>query len=278
MLVTAILCVFIGLSAGQTYPAGTCGLRPLVTKAQEAEQGKIVGGTQAIAGDWPWSCSMLYSGSHRCGGSLISDKWIVSAAHCSTIETASNYVWECGVHDRGNKEQWVRRLPTKTVVNHPKYNSRLLQNDISLFELTTSAAPFDQYIMPACFPDEKATYENAVSWATGWGSLNSGGSAYRYQMQVQMPILTDAACKTKFGTNLLPASQVCAGVTGGGKDTCQGDSGGPLVVKQADGFWYLIGLTSWGYGCGDGGVYTRTSAFRTWVEGYTGKLSAPIAG
>lgn len=60
-----------------------------------------------------------------------------------------------------------------------------------------------------------------------------------------MPVLTDTRCKSKFGTNLVTATQVCAGETGAGKDTCQGDSGGPLVVKQSNGFWYLIGLTSW---------------------------------
>ena len=64
-------------------------------------------------------------------------------------------------------------------------------------------------------------------------------------MQVQMPILTDVDCKSKFGTNLVPDTQVCAGVSGAGLDTCQGDSGGPLVVKHDDGFWYLMGLTSW---------------------------------
>lgn len=275
MLVTAILYVLIGLSASQTYPKGTCGLRPLVTKALEEEQGKIVGGTQAVVGDWPWSCSMLYLGRHQCGGSLITDTWIVSAAHCSTDKTAANYVWECGVHDRTNKESWVRRFNTKRVVNHPSYNSRTLLNDISLFELTTSAAPYDKYILPACFPLAGTSYANENSWATGWGTLTFGGSVSRYHMQVQMPVLTDSACKSKFGTNLDVTTQVCAGVAGANKDTCQGDSGGPLVLKQSNGYWYLIGLTSWGSGCGDGGVYTRTSAYRSWVESYTGTIAAP---
>ena len=67
-------------------------------------------------------------------------------------------------------------------------------------------------------------------------------------MQVQMPVLTDAACKTKFNgaNNMLdPTTQICAGISGQNKDTCQGDSGGPLVIKHADGYWYLAGLTSW---------------------------------
>ncbi len=65
-----------------------------------------------------------------------------------------------------------------------------------------------------------------------------------------MPVLTDALCRSRFGGTGNPSmidvlTQVCAGNVGEGKDTCQGDSGGPLVVREADGFWYLVGLTSW---------------------------------
>jgi len=278
MLVSTIFCILIGFASAQNWPAGTCGKRPLISAADED---KIVGGTQAIPGDWPWSCSMLYSGRHICGGSLINEDWIITAAHCVSSTTASLYQWECGLHDRNNKETWVRRFPSKRLFKHESYNSRLIQNDIAIFELATSALPYDNYIIPACYPAASDTYAGAESWATGWGTLFSGGSISRYHMQVKMPVLTDAACKTKFaGSNnmLIPATQICAGVSGENKDTCQGDSGGPLVAKHADNHWYLIGLTSWGYGCGDGGVYTRTSAFRDWVEKKMGKpLQAPIA-
>lgn len=79
----------------------------------------------------------------------------------------------------------------------------------------------------------------------GWGTLSSGGSLATVHMEVAMPILSDASCKSKFGTNLDPPSQICAGVTGANKDTCQGDSGGPLVYEAPDGKTHLIGLTSW---------------------------------
>ncbi|CAF2412457.1 unnamed protein product [Rotaria sp. Silwood2] len=127
--------------------------------------------------------------------------------------------------------------------------------------------------MPACFPAKTDTYESATSVATGWGTLSSGGNLAIYHMEVAMPVLTDAECVKKFGANMLnPTTQVCAGYDGENKDTCQGDSGGPLVVQHANGRWYIIGLTSWGYGCGDGGVYTRTSAFRDWVLGHVSTL------
>jgi secreted trypsin-like serine protease len=277
MLVTAIFCVLIGLSSAADWPKGTCGKRPLVRAATDDD--KIVGGVQAKPGDWPWSCSMLSSGRHICGGSLINDRWIVTAAHCVSSTIASTYQWECGLHDRNNKETWHRRFSSSRVFKHPNYNSRLIQNDIAIFELATSALPYDDYIIPVCFPPAGTDYNGKSSWATGWGTLFSGGTVSRYHMEVEMPVLSDASCKSKFGgtNNMLdPTTQICAGVSGQGKDTCQGDSGGPLVVKHADGYWYLAGLTSWGYGCGDGGVYTRNSAYRAWVEQYTGALGGPI--
>jgi len=277
LLITTILCILIGFASSQTWPIGTCGKRPLITADEED---KIVGGTEAKPGDWAWSCSMLYNARHICGGSLINEQWVITAAHCVSSLTASLYVWECGLHDRNNKESWVVRLPSSVVHRHESYNSRLIQNDIALFKLATPFTSYNNYVLPACYPATTDTHENQQSWAMGWGTLFSGGSVSAKHMQVQMPILTDAACKVKFGgtNNMLDTkTQVCAGVTGGNKDTCQGDSGGPLVVKHADGYWYLIGLTSWGYGCGDGGVYTRTSAYRSWVEGKIGKaLQGPI--
>jgi len=149
--------------------------------------------------------------------------------------------------------------------------------------------------MPVCFPAADDVFESQESIAVGWGSTSSGGSSASKHREVSLPILTNAKCEERFdGTSNLiePKTQLCAGEEGGDKDTCQGDSGGPLVVKKGDGNWYLAGLTSWvkiksksniplnskissffqGYGCGDGGVYTRASAFRAWVESYTGPL------
>lgn len=156
-------------------------------------------------------------------------------------------------------------------------------------------AQYTKYVLPVCVPQTGETFEGKTSVATGWGSTVSGGSSSPVHREVSLPVITTTECRTHFAQYdladmVVPETQVCAGRTGGNKDTCQGDSGGPLVIK--DTFWYSIGITSWvsvllfywktkdisscclmqGVGCGDVGVYTRTSAFRDWILSFTGTL------
>ncbi|CAF1384571.1 unnamed protein product [Didymodactylos carnosus] len=214
----------------------------------------------------------MSNGRHICGGSLIAKTWFITAAHCIASLAPSQYRVQLGVHDRIVPEFWAKTFSVRRIISHPSYNSYLEQNDIALVELTTSAEPYNQYIMPVCFPSINQDFQRKTSTASGWGDQFSGGSHTRYQYEVEMPVLTNTACKSKYAfSGLNPATQICAGHIGEGKDTCQGDSGGPLVVKEND-KWFLAGITSFGYGCDDGGVYTKSSAFRTWVTAYTGAL------
>jgi len=249
------------------HQSNTCGIRPL--------ENKIVKGQVAEEFDWPWMCSMLYNGRHICGGSLIGNKWIVTAAHCVSNLVPGNYKWDCGIHHRTNRGPHARLFSVKAIFRHTGYSSSNFRNDICLMELTETAyipntSTYNDYVLPACIPKTGANFGGTTSWATGWGTLTSGSSSLPLVLyEVALDTWTDTRCQT-YATMAHPPTQVCAG--GPDKDTCQGDSGGPLAAKDSDSKWYCIGLTSWGYGCGGGGVYTKVAAFYDWIIQITGPL------
>lgn len=252
------------------YPKGTCGLRPLITK-QDA-QSKVVGGEQSVPGDWPWKISMLYNGRHICGGSLINDQWILTAAHCIGQNTKpGSYGILFGVHDRLSHESWMISRDVRRIIIHPSYDTQNLRNDIALMELSNAVAPYTDYYMPVCFPQVNQTFADQIGYTVGWGAKVFGGGNERYLLEVATPIETDGECQKHYSASMIDTLvQVCSG--GSNKGSCQGDSGGPLVVADPTrgGRYTLAGLTSWGIGCGYGSVYTRVSSYRSWVESFTG--------
>lgn len=232
---------------------------------------KIVGGSVAKSGDWGWQVAFKIFGSLSCGGSVININWVVTAAHCIVYgPTASYYSVEIGVNDRNNPDSWSISRKISKVFVHESYSDRSLLNDIALVKMEYSVE-FDTTnyrIIPACIPDTAEDYSDRDGYVTGYGTLFSGGSVSRYLRQVSVPVKSPAFCENRFKYNSINSkTQVCAGVSGLGRDTCQGDSGGPLVVKsRVDGRWHLVGLTSYGPNpCGEGGVYTRLSGFQDWI-------------
>lgn len=282
-LIIFSLALFINVNCQQADDARrinlqNCGLR----LNDQANVEKVVGGVDAALGDWGWQVSMNYSGRFICGGSLINSQWILTAAHCISSLSGSLYSFDIGHHDRAALEPWALTRKVSTVIKHPLYSSTRFANDIALLKLSTPVTYVKQ-IVPVCIPNGQVNYAGRDSYGTGWGTLKSGGIVSRYLQEVAMPFLTDSRCKQKY-TSADTAIMVCAGETGQNKDTCQGDSGGPLSVKhlptdpsnenfndpdnnaQPASRWYNVGITSWGYGCGDGGVYCRTSYYYNWIK------------
>jgi len=264
-LITFFVLSAVALAAtAQTVNPQGCGKRPHMS----VEHDKVVGGHAAKAGDWGWMTGMRRNGGFICGGSVINNWWLITAAHCVFgNQNPSVYILDVGGHDRLNAETWVISKRVQRIFIHNQYSSATLRHDIALMKFDTQLAIDNYYIVPVCIPDQSEDWQSKHGWATGWGTLFSGGSVSRYLMQVHMIHLTNDRCKQRFGTSVDTAMQMCGGEVGQGIDTCQGDSGGPYVFQGQSQNWYLIGITSWGYGCGDGGVYTKVAYYKNWVEG-----------
>jgi len=225
---------------------------------------KIVGGEEATPHEFPWIVDMR-RGGHYCGGSIISEEWVMTAAHCSTA-APSNYELVAGDHHIGQTEGTEQRRQVVRIIRHPRYGNTNIQyeNDIALMKVDTPFQ-FNQYVQPAPIPDMTfEPTERAV--VAGWGALTEGGGSPVVLYKVEVPVVSDTSCAGSYGAGSIADSMICAGE--GGKDSCQGDSGGPMMCER-NGVNYLCGIVSWGLGCarpGYPGVYTEVSYFDEWAQ------------
>lgn len=244
--------------------AGTCG-RPAVTPAHQ----RIVGGVEAAPHSWPWIVS-LQTGGHFCGGTLIDNLYVLTAAHCIQ---STNFRVIAGLHQRTNiNGPTTQILRVSRVFIHEQYNKKTEANDIALIRLA-QPVQFNNYVKPICLPGPDPQESESVTVA-GWGTLSSGGSSPNALRQVTVKVMNNQARKV-YGSTFDVRQQIGAGIPNiGGKDSCQGDSGGPLMY-YSNSQWYLSGVVSFGNGCGSAsypGVYTRTSAYMSWIRS---KINSP---
>ncbi|XP_068276789.1 acrosin-like [Nyctibius grandis] len=252
---------------------GTCGLRPMVSRYGSS---RVVGGTDAQPGAWPWIVSIQApwktGTGHVCGGSLISSQWVLTAAHCfikvSHISTWRVVIGATQLSQEGPETQ-VRNIARLLV--HENYAHGPEENDIALLVLD-QPVQCGYYVQLACVPDfSLRVSELTTCYVSGWGSTTprSGRPSDALQ-EAQVHLIDAKLCNSSWWyRGAIHTHNLCAGYPQGGIDTCQGDSGGPLVCKDksADYFW-LVGVTSWGYGCGrprQPGVYTSTQHFYDWI-------------
>ncbi|XP_044534569.1 polyserase-2 [Gracilinanus agilis] len=267
------------LLASQNAPGKTeeseCG-RP------QRPQSRIVGGSDALEGDWPWQVGLYWWGMFLCGGSLISEYWVLTAAHCvvlnSTVEPPEAYKVSLGTHHEMPGS--IRNVKNVSeILIHEDFSRLTLLADIALMRLS-EPANFSDLVQPVCLPQATHHFPHGAScWATGWGTPTEKKVTLRPPrtlQQVELKIFGEKACQCLFDhspiehnlTLDLDYGMMCAGSLGGGKDTCQGDSGGPLVCKEGD-QWFLAGITSFGFGCGRRnklGVFTAVTNYESWIR------------
>ncbi|XP_042563315.1 ovochymase-2 isoform X2 [Clupea harengus] len=223
---------------------------------------RIVGGTEALYGSHPWLVSLRSGGLHFCGASIITERWILTAAHCFYSMSKGllpNVIAIIGDHDQRVADQGEQRFRLKRVRIHEKYRTFSPMNyDIALLELD-GLIQFGEHVQPLCLPLPSEKFPPRTSCIVGgWGRVRERGRLPPVLREVMVDLVEPARCKHALQTlrpRHTPLTVVCAGPERGGRDACQGDSGGPLFCPRADGHWTVVGITSWGKGCG-----------RSWID------------
>ncbi|KAK9889389.1 hypothetical protein WA026_004663 [Henosepilachna vigintioctopunctata] len=249
-----------------------CGIRPEIVK----HTARIVGGKNAGTGSWPWQAALYKEGEFQCGGSLLSNRWIISAGHCF-YKSQEYWVARLGALRRSTvlPSPYEQLKPIQKIFIHPGYENNGFVNDIALLRMKTSVT-FSDYIRPVCLPKLEESLEDDVQCTIlGWGQLSEVGRIFPDTLQeVQLPVISTSECRKR--TVFLPLYNIteemfCAGYDRGGRDACLGDSGGPLICPEENGRWVIHGITSNGYGCARAnrpGVYTKVSSYIKWIQDY----------
>uniref|UniRef100_H3CAT7 Vitamin K-dependent protein C n=1 Tax=Tetraodon nigroviridis TaxID=99883 RepID=H3CAT7_TETNG len=231
----------------------------------------MVGGEVGKKGESPWQVLLLNAaGRFHCGGVLIDESWVLTAAHC--LENSRTFRVRLGDYERLRSEGSEVTLKVAKAFKHPLYNRRLADNDISLLRLETPA-PLSDYIVPICLPGRRLAQQvlqrnGTMTVVSGWGKEDLQSSKFSSALNViKVPLVDTDVCQQTM-THNVTTNMLCAGVVGQRMDACEGDSGGPMVTLYRR-TWFLLGLVSWGEGCGDLdklGIYTKVSNYLDWIN------------
>ncbi|XP_045581548.1 trypsin I-P1 [Procambarus clarkii] len=235
---------------------------------------RIVGGEPVKRGQLPWQVSLQYHGRHFCGGTLISDTLVATAAHCTQTFNFDEVKVVTGAWDLSETN---RMYSVKTVMAAP-YSTVSLTHDIALLRLTLEDSDITSRVgsggVPIALETRKEVEAGQRCTISGWGRLAMGDSLTNVLMAADVKVKSDSDCFEIFrGYSFFKVypSNVCAG--GEDKDACQGDSGGPLVCCNNStedlNSCRLVGITSWGIGCatrGIPGVYTEVAHYVKWMK------------
>lgn len=229
---------------------------------------KIVGGKISDPKDWRWMAALMKNQKHYCGGVLISENFVLTAAHCLEGYKESDINIRLGEFDfKRDDDGLPEDFAVTSIIRHTQFDPFTYRNDIALCKLDRPATT-TEYAHPICLPNPNIDYTGLVGIVAGWGTMSYGGVSSDVLRQVSLPIWNNTECDNKF-SQAITRHYLCAGVRQGKDDACQGDSGGPLMVEGRNNRWMVIGIVSWGVRCADPGypgVYTRVTEYLEWLK------------
>lgn len=274
-----------GVPSTTSPSTGQCGINGLADR--------IIDGIPAPLRAWPWMVVLRGNTGSRsswfCGGTLISDRYVLTAAHCFKEQLGVNLEFaRIGEHNLltsvdcefGQCAPPVQDIPVETIIRHPSYGSPCSEcNDIALLRLSRKAILHPLFVMPICLPKDPVRemgfsvqeFQGKAAWAAGWGTTArdpTQNARPAVLQQVQLPIRELSYCDFLRRNYPDPNMVLCAG--GEGKDTCRGDSGGPLTLtNNVATRHFLVGVTSLGPTvCGSSntqGLYSNVNHYMGWI-------------
>ncbi|XP_037668710.1 serine protease 55 [Choloepus didactylus] len=247
-----------------------CGKRPLFEGV--AQYSRIIGGTEAKVGEFPWQVSIQANNDHFCGGAILNNWWILTAAHCFVINKVSpaELIIVLGTNDL--KSPSIEMKGVTSIILHKDFDKDNMDNDIALLLVDTPII-FSDLKVPICLPEESRHDIWHECWVAGWGWTKAGdeNSGNTDLLKVPIIIMDWEECSKIFPK--VTKNMLCAGYKNENYDACQGDSGGPLVCTQDPGEkWYQVGIISWGKSCGQinvPGIYTLLVNYNLWIKNVT---------
>ncbi|KAM9087792.1 LOW QUALITY PROTEIN: transmembrane protease serine 11G-like [Megaptera novaeangliae] len=230
---------------------------------------RIADGSVAKKVDWPWQASLV-DGTHFCGAPLISEEWLLTAAHCFEIYKNPK-LWMASFGTTLSPP--LMRREVQSIIIHENYVAHKHDDDIAVVKLS----------IPVIFSDEvhrvylpNATFEalpESKVFVTGWGALKANGPFLNTLRDVEVEIISNDICnRVSVYGGAVSSGMICAGFLRRKLDVCEGDSGGPLVIARDRNIWYLLGIVSCGMDCGKEnkpGVYTKVTRYQDWLKSKT---------
>lgn len=259
-----------------TKPPGNvtfCGI------ARAKPQSRIIGGQDAMYGEFPWQAHIKLN-RQQCGGVLLNNYYVLTAAHCIYQVRLPDITVQLGVYDIQDHSRQENAPQTFSVVEkkiHPNFKYQAAHPDrfdVALLKLDR-AARYHENVVPICLPRKDWDFEGWKGIITGWGKTDTGLSnrfGTRILQKVDVPIMSNEKCEKwhhEKGIEItISPEMMCAGYEEGKKDACVGDSGGPLIVN-VQGRWTVAGLVSAGFGCAQSkqpGIYHRVTNTVDWLR------------
>jgi len=263
LAVSVLLGAWVGVQC-QDIP---CGVQQL------QRQPRILQGEDSRKGAWPWQGLLVSQGTPYCGAVLIHNRWALTSGLCVKDIVPDLVRWgEYDVTREGEEE--VQEVAVEKVEIHPEYQGRITENDIALLKLGKSV-DFTRSVSPICLPREGVNLTSSAAWSTGWGTSSLEKRVQENILQqIVQEVLSSRECEDIYQqlghTLALPeGGYLCTMDREGDRSNCYGDGGGPVAVQRGDRRWELVGIQSWGVGCGQEGqpnVATRVEAFLEWIE------------